>query len=150
MTLVIGDNNWPFPIPVSRRDGRWYLDGEKGADEIVYRRIGENELGAISVCRGFVDAQLDYAAEGRDDDPAGIYALKLISDEGLHNGLYWPTGEGEPPSPAGPFVAAAAEEGYRRSVARTPYHGYFYRMLYRQGAQCQRRREGVLQGRLVD
>jgi hypothetical protein len=98
----------------------------------VYRRIGGNELGAIAVSRGFVDAQLEYAAEGRDGDPAGIYALKLVSDDGARNGLYWPTGADEPPSPAGPFVAAAAGEGYRRG-ARQPYHGYYYRMLYKQG-----------------
>lgn len=133
MTLVIGENDWPFPIPVSKRNGRWYFDGDKGAEELVYRRIGDNELGAIKVCRGFVDAQLDYASEGRDGDPAGIYALKLISDEGQHNGLFWPTAEDEVPSPVGPFVAAAAEEGYRRTGAPTPYHGYYYRLLYTQG-----------------
>ncbi len=131
-TLVTGAQDWPFPIPVVRKDGRWYLDGSRGADELVYRRVGANELGAIAVSRGFVDAQIDYAREGRDGDRAGIYALKLISDQGQHNGLYWPTAQDEPASPAGPFVAAAAAEGYR-SGARTPYHGYYYRMLYRQG-----------------
>jgi hypothetical protein len=133
MTLVVGADEDEFPIPVMKRDGRWYLDGDKGADELVYRRIGGNELGAIAVCRGFVGAELEYASEGRDGDPAGIYALKLVSDEGAQNGLYWPTAEDEPPSPAGPFVAAAAEEGYRRGASRTPYHGYYYRMLYQQG-----------------
>lgn len=132
-TLTTGPDQWPMPVPIVRRDGRWYLDGKEGADEIVYRRIGENELGAIRVCRGFVEAQQEYAAEGHDGDPAGIYALKLISDEGLHNGLYWPTADAGPESPAGPFVAAAAAEGYRRSASRTPYHGYYYRLLYRQG-----------------
>jgi hypothetical protein len=132
-TLVIGAQDWPFPIPVAKKDGRWYLDGSKGADELIYRRIGANELGAIAVCRGFVAAQVEYAADGRDGDAAGIYALKLISDQGQHNGLYWPTTQDEPASPAGPFVAAAAAEGYRSSGARLPYHGYYYRMLYRQG-----------------
>ncbi|WKZ12847.1 MAG: DUF2950 domain-containing protein [Gammaproteobacteria bacterium] len=132
-TLTTGPDQWPMPVPIVRRDGRWYLDGKEGADEIVYRRIGENELGAIRVCRGFVEAQQEYAAEGHDGDPAGIYALKLISDEGLQNGLYWPTADAGPESPAGPFVAAAAAEGYRRSAFRTPYHGYYYRLLYRQG-----------------
>ena len=133
MTLIVGDNDWPMPIPIVRKDGKWRLDGAAGADEIVYRRVGENELGAIAVSLGFVDAQNEYAAEGRDGDPAGVYALKLISDEGMQNGLYWPTAEGEPPSPAGPFVAAAAGEGYRKGADRTPYHGYYYRMLYAQG-----------------
>jgi hypothetical protein len=136
MTLVIGANDWPMPVPLVQRDGRWAWDGAAGADELIYRRVGENELGAIDACRGYVQAQFDYAAEGRDGDPAGIYALKLLSDAGLHNGLYWPTAEGEAPSPAGPFVAAAAGEGYRRSADRQPYHGYYYRMLYAQGANA--------------
>jgi hypothetical protein len=136
MTLVIGDKDWPFPIPLVKHDGKWSLDGAAGADELVYRRVGRNELGAIAVCRGFVNAEKEYASEGRDGDPAGIYALKLMSDEGMHNGLYWPTAEGEPPSPAGEFVASAAEEGYRRGAARTPYHGYYYRLLYSQGANA--------------
>ena len=136
--LVIGEQDWPMPIPLVKRDGKWVFDGEAGVDEMIYRRVGANELGAIAVSRGFVDAQIEYASEGRDDGPAGIYALKLVSDEGLHNGLYWPAAEGEPESPAGPFVAAAAEEGYRRAEgeARTPYHGYYYRMLYAQGANA--------------
>ena len=132
MTLVMGEKEWPFPIPVVKGDDGWYLDGAKGVDELVYRRVGANELGAIAVSRGFVEAQREYAAVGRDGDPAGIYALKLVSDEGMQNGLYWPTGEDEEPSPAGQFVASAAGEGYRAS-AGTPYHGYFYRLLYRQG-----------------
>ena len=134
-TLVIGAQDWPMPIPIVKRDGKWVFDGEAGIDELIYRRVGANELGAIDVCRGFVSAQLEYASEGRDGDPPGIYALKLVSDDGLHNGLYWPTAEGEPESPAGPFVAAAAAEGYRRAEgeARNPYHGYYYRMLYAQG-----------------
>ena len=133
--LVTGQDDWPMPIPIVKRDGGWQFDGEAGIDEIIYRRVGGNELGAIDVSRGFVNAQLEYAAEGRDGDPAGIYALKLVSDAGLHNGLYWPAEDGEPPSPAGPFVAAAAAEGYRRAEGdeRTPYHGYYYRMLYAQG-----------------
>jgi len=133
MTLIVGDNEWPMPIPIVKKDGKRRLDGAAGADEIVYRRVGANELGAIAVSLGFVDAQNEYASEGRDGDPAGIYALKLISDEGMQNGLYWPTAEGEPQSPAGPFVAAAAGEGYRKGADRTPYHGYYYRMLYAQG-----------------
>lgn len=133
-TLVIGEEDWPMPVPLVKADGGWRFDGEAGVDELIYRRVGANELGAIAVCRGFVDAQIEYASEGRDGDPAGIYALKLVSDEGLQNGLYWPADEGEPPSPAGPFVASAAAEGYRRVEGeRRPYHGYYYRMLYAQG-----------------
>lgn len=132
--LVIGENDWPFPIPLVEHKGKWHLDGNAGADELVYRRVGRNELGAIAVSRGFVAAQQEYAAQGHDGDPPGIYALKLISDEGTQNGLYWPVADGEPASPAGPFVASAAAEGYRRSDAGpTPYHGYYYRMIYAQG-----------------
>ena len=130
-TLVLGDDDWPFPVPVVRRADRWELAGELGADELVFRRIGRNELGAIAVSRGFVEAQREYASVGRDGDPPGIYALKLLSDEGRQNGLYWPTVEGEPPSPVGEFVARAAAEGYKRGGAE--YHGYQYRLLYRQG-----------------
>ena len=125
MMLTVGDNEWPMPIPLVQRDGKWVWDGAAGADEMIYRRVGENELGAIDVMYGYVNAQNAYASEGRDGDPAGIYALKLISDEGMHNGLYWPTAEGETPSPAGPFVAGAAAEGYaagegaRRTTATT-------------------------------
>jgi hypothetical protein len=133
MMLSVGDNAWPMPIPLVQRDGKWVWDGAAGADEIIYRRVGENELGAIDVMYGYVNAQNAYASEGRDGDPAGIYALKLISDAGLHNGLYWPTAEGETPSPAGPFVAAAAAEGYAAGAGRVPYHGYYYRLLYAQG-----------------
>ena len=132
-TLVIGPDDWPMPVPLVKRDGQWAWDGAAGVDELIYRRVGANELGAIEVLRGFVAAQLEYASEGRDGDPPGIYALKLMSDPGLHNGLYWETLDGEAPSPAGPFVAAAADEGYRAGAQRTPYHGYYYRMLYAQG-----------------
>jgi len=133
MMLTVGDNEWPMPIPLVQREGKWVWDGAAGVDEIIYRRVGENELGAIDVMYGYVNAQNAYASEGRDGDPPGIYALKLISDAGMHNGLYWPTAEGEPPSPAGPFVAGAAAEGYAAGSGGTPYHGYYYRMLYAQG-----------------
>lgn len=131
-TLVIGDKDWPFPIPLAQQDGKWYLDTVAGADELVYRRIGENELGAIAVSRGYVDAQKEYAAVGRDGGEAGVFAMKILSDEGRQNGLYWPTAEGEEPSPIGAFVADAAAEGYRTDTA-SAYHGYRYRLLYRQG-----------------
>ena len=137
MVLVVGDDDWPFPIPIVEHKGKWRLDGQAGADELVYRRVGANELGAIAVCRGFVDAQKEYASEGRDGDPAGIYALKLMSDEGMHNGLYWPVEEGEAPSPAGPFLALATGQGYTFGAERVPYHGYYYRLLYAQGPNAQ-------------
>ncbi len=129
--LQVVAEDWPMPVPIVRREGRWYFDGAAGADELVYRRIGRNELGAIAVCRGFVDAQHDYAAVDHDGEGAGIYAHKLVSDPGTQNGLYWPATEGEAQSPVGPFIAAAAAEGYR--PGHGAYHGYRYRPLYRQG-----------------
>ncbi len=134
MTLVVGDDDWPLPVPIVAKDGKWYLDGAAGADEIVYRRIGRNELGAIAVCRGFIDAQLEYAAAAHDGNEPGLFAAKLRSDPGQHNGLYWPTTAGEPQSPAGEAVARAAAEGYKAVTGkRKPYHGYYYRMLFAQG-----------------
>lgn len=130
ITLQVGMEDWPFPVPVVRRDGAWYFDGAEGADEIVYRRIGRNELGAIAVCRGFVEAQHEYAASDHDGEGAGIYAHKLVSDPGTQNGLYWEAREGEAASPVGPFVANAAAEGYRAGSGG--YHGYRYRPVFRQ------------------
>jgi len=128
--LQVGSDAWPMPVPVVRRDGQWFLDGAEGADEIVYRRIGGNELGAIAVSRGYVDAQHEYAAADHDGEGAGVYAHKLVSDPGTQNGLYWETVEGEAESPVGAFVAAAAAEGYK--AAGGTYHGYRYRPLFRQ------------------
>ena len=134
MTLQVGDNDWPLPIPVVLREGKWYLDGAAGADEIVYRRVGRNELGAIAVSRGFVDAQIEYAAAGHDGNEPGVFAAKLMSDPEQQNGLYWPTAEGAPPSPAGETIARAAAEGYRAVTGkRRSYHGYYYRILRTQG-----------------
>lgn len=133
MVLVVGNSDWPMPIPLVKKEGKWYFDGAAGAEELVNRRIGGNELGAIAVSRGFVKAQKEYASEGRDGDAAGIYAMKLISDEGMHNGLYWPTADDETPSPVGEFIAKSAAEGYHFGAKPIPYHGYFYRLLYAQG-----------------
>lgn len=132
--LVIGENDFEFPVPIVKSGSGWSFDGSQGLDELIFRRIGANELGAIGACEGFVDAQKDYAASGHDDDAAGIYAMKLMSDAGRQNGLYWPTAEGEDWSPAGEFVARAASDGYKRGDEA--YHGYRYRMLYRQSASA--------------
>ena len=136
--LEVGANDWPLPVPIVKIDGKWLLDGDAGADEIIYRRIGRNELGAIAMSRGFIDAQMEYASEGHDGNPRGLFAARLRSDPGLHNGLFWPNVEGEVPSPAGPAVAHAAAEGYQAVTGkRMPYHGYYYRMLYAQGENAQ-------------
>jgi Protein of unknown function (DUF2950) len=129
LTLQVGKDGWPLPIPLAKSGSSWYWDGAAGKQEILYRRIGHNELDAIRVCHGVVAAQRDYAATGHDGRPAGSYALHLVSEPGKQNGLYWEPQQGEPQSPAGPMLAFASAEGYDVSGRRTPYHGYYYRML---------------------
>jgi Protein of unknown function (DUF2950) len=131
--LEVGDDGWPVPTPIVQTDGKWRFDTDAGIDEVVYRRIGRNELGAIEVCLGLAAAQQDYIADGHDGQPAGIYAQKLVSDPGKRNGLYWEPAEGERASPIGPFIALAVGEGYRKGDGPTPYHGYMYRLLKAQG-----------------
>ncbi len=123
LTLEVGLERWPLPIPLVKREDGWQFDAAGGADELVLRRIGRNELAAIDVCYGVVAAQLEYAAKN------GAYAAKVISDPGKHNGLYWETRDGEAPSPAGPLLALAAAEGYEVDKKPAPYHGYYYRSL---------------------
>jgi len=134
--LEVGPNNWDMPIPIVKSDGKWHFDTAAGKQEVLYRRIGANELGAISVCLGFISAQKDYLTTAHDGLPAGIYARRLNSEPGKHNGLYWEVKEGELASPAGPLLAEAADEGYEKISAggHQPYHGYFFRILKAQGA----------------
>jgi Protein of unknown function (DUF2950) len=135
--LQVGAKDWPLPIPIVNDGGKWRFDTAAGKQELLYRRIGHNELGAIAACRGFIDAQEDYAASGHDGLPAGIYAQRLMSEPGKQNGLYWETTEDGTPSPAGPFLADAGGEGYAPEGLggkTQPYHGYLYRILKAQGA----------------
>jgi Protein of unknown function (DUF2950) len=135
--LKVGANDWQMPIPIVNDGGKWRFDTAAGKQELLYRRIGHNELGAIAACRGFIDAQKDYAAVGHDGLPAGIYAQKLMSSPGKQDGLYWETAEDDPASPAGPLLADASAEGYSGEGLggkAQPYHGYFYRILKAQGA----------------
>ena len=137
-TLEVGDDFWPLPIPIVKVGEQMDVRHRRRDRRIVYRRIGRNELGAIEACRGIVEAQTEYASEGRDGLPAGIYAQKLVSDKGKHNGLYWPAQPGERASPVGPFIASAVAEGYGKVKGTAgepqPYHGYIYRLLTSQGA----------------
>jgi len=136
ITLNVGKDDWPLPIPLTKAGGKWYFDGAAGKEEILYRRIGRNELAAINVCQGVVTAQKDYAAAGHDGKPAGSYAARVVSAPGKQDGLYWEVKEGESPSPAGPMLANAVDEGYAQLTSNsqpTPYHGYFYRMLKNPG-----------------
>ena len=116
LVLLVGEDRWPLPIPLVHRDGRWSWDGPAGIQELLLRRVGADELRTIKVMRGYVDAQADYAATGHDGLPAGLYAQRLNSSPGKQDGLYWETPAGKPPSPAGPFLAAASSEGYNEKV----------------------------------
>ena len=134
LVLLVGEDLWPLPIPLVRTADRWSFDGAAGAQELVLRRIGANELRTIDVMRGFVAAQEDYAASGHDGAPAGIYAMHLRSSPGKQDGLYWETAPGQAQSPAGPLLADATAEGYAVSGdLKSPYHGYYYSLLNSQG-----------------
>ncbi|HXW55827.1 MAG TPA: DUF2950 domain-containing protein [Candidatus Cybelea sp.] len=138
-TLYIGAENWPLPIPiVSNQSGSWYFDTEAGEKEVLERRIGRNENDAIETLHALVDAQVDYASRAADGGTTRHYAMKFLSDEGQHDGLYWKTADNKPPSPIGPLLVSAAAEGYKLHAGHpTPFHGYFYRILTKQGAKAQ-------------
>jgi hypothetical protein len=134
--LVIGKDDWPFPIPIIKNKNLWRFDSRAGSQEIINRRIGANELDTIQTCLAFIDAQMEYAMNDYDGDGLLEYAVKFWSDPGKKNGLYWQTGEGETPSPLGEFFAKAKAEGYaekKSGEAPSPYHGYLYRILTGQG-----------------
>jgi Protein of unknown function (DUF2950) len=132
-TLYIGVQNWPFPIPIAKNSsGAWYFDTEAGKQEILYRRIGRNENDAIDVLHSLVAAQKEYASAPHDGSKH--YAAKFLSDDGKQNGLYWKTGDDETPSPIGPLLVSAAAEGYGMQQGKPqPFHGYYYRILTKQG-----------------
>lgn len=135
-TLIVGNEEWPMPVPLVRTGSAWRFDGKAGKEEVLSRRIGRNELATIEVCRAAVDAQREYAAGGFD---GGAYARKLHSDPGTKNGLYWDTAPGEALSPMGAMVAMAESQGYLANPNRAPggasrpFHGYCYRPLMAQG-----------------
>jgi hypothetical protein len=131
--LVIGDNDYPFPIPLVRKNDQWSFDTEAGRREILYRRIGHNELDAIQTSLAYVDAQDEYAEKDRTGTGAGVYAERFVSQPGKKDGLYWPTAQGEEESPLGELFAAASRQGYRPGEGRSPYHGYYYKILTKQG-----------------
>ena len=133
-TLVIGNEDWPFPIPLVKDGTAWRFDTAAGKEEVIARRIGRNELAAIETCKAYVTAQLRYAAAGHDGKPAGQYAAKFRSDPGTENGLYWPTARGQKRSPLGDLVADAALEGNALAgAAPQPLHGYYFRIVSAKG-----------------
>ena len=131
--LYIGKDDWPMPVPILKDGGRWRFQTDEGRQEILNRRVGENELGAIQTCLAIVDAQKEYATLDRDGDQLLEYAQKFESGKGGRDGLYWETAPGEPLSPLGPLVARATAEGYRNAEQMSPYHGYYFRILKGQG-----------------
>jgi len=130
--VVIGKDDWPFPIPLVKKGTGWVFDTEKGRQEVLNRRIGENELFTIETLLAVVDAQRDYAMKDRNKNGLLDYAQKFFSDPGKKNGLYWETKAGEAPSPLGPIITEARSQGYQ-GTRGGPYHGYYYRMLTAQG-----------------
>ena len=151
-TLVVGQAAWPFPLPIVKAGNAYVFDTETGKEEILNRRIGRNELSAQQVCLAIADAQRDYVALQANGGDLPEYAWKLVSDPDKKNGLYWPTAEGEPPSPLGPLAASATEEGYGASDTSRPrpYHGYHYRLLTAQGPHANGGAlDYVVNGRLI-
>ncbi|HEY5807002.1 MAG TPA: DUF2950 domain-containing protein [Povalibacter sp.] len=137
VTLNVGADNWPFPIPLKQSDGHWRFDGVAGVEEVINRRVGENELATIQSCLAFVDAEREYYVRNPQKDPLLHYAQKLISSDGQKDGLYWPTAGEEPPSPLGESFAQARAEGYlKEGAAKLPFHGYVYKLLKSQGSNA--------------
>ena len=132
--LIVGKEEWPFPIPLVKKGTSWVFDTDKGKQEVLNRRVGENELFTIQTCLAVVDAQREYAMKDRDRNGLLEYAEKFASDPGKKNGLYWEVKQGEPESPLGPIMSQARSQGYQgKASTANPYHGYYYRMLTAQG-----------------
>jgi hypothetical protein len=167
-TVVIGKDNWPTPIPIVQKDGKWLFDTRAGLDEVLNRRIGENELSAIQTCRAYAVAQWEYYTEGDwDHDGVAEYAQHFISTPGKHDGLFWETAEGEKPSPLGKLVAEARAEGYgpkpqapegtattvnsaQGAAPHAPYHGYHVKILTSQGPHAPGGKYGyIINGNMI-
>lgn len=134
--LVLGDEEWPFPIPLVRQNDKWNFDAAAGRGEILARRIGRNELSTIQAILAYVDAQNEYAELARTNDGIAMYAQRIVSRPGKKDGLYWPVELGGK-SPLGDLAAKAAAEGYSAGEERAPFHGYYYKVLSRQGASAE-------------
>jgi DUF2950 family protein len=130
--LAVGRDDWPMPVPLVRTSGRWHFDAKQGRNEILYRRIGANELDAIQICRGFVEAQKEYALQIHDNSGINQYAQKIFSSPGKHDGLYWQNSDGTAGGLIGEAVARAISEGYSANE-KSGYHGYYFKVLKGQG-----------------
>jgi len=133
VVLDVGADNYPFPFPLLKKSGQWYFDTNSAKQEIIARRIGQNELDTISTLAEMADAQADYYSQTRDGAKVKQYAQKFASDEGKHDGLYWVASGNQPESPLGPLAAAASAEGYIKAQTPQAFHGYFFRILTKQG-----------------
>jgi hypothetical protein len=156
VTLEIGADGWPFPIPLVNQGGKWFFDTAAGAEEILNRRIGMDEIGAINVCNAYVDAQREYASQDRMGDGVLAYAQFLRSTPDTHDGLFWPTNQpGEELSPLGPLIAQARVDGYHRTAKmlndeQAPYHGYYFKILTRQGKHAPGGKyDYIINGRMI-
>ena len=146
--LLVGNDEWPLPIPLVRHNGKWSYDATSGRKEILLRRIGENELDAIEVCRGYVDAQHDYASDKHDGAEFNQYAQRIISTPGKHDGLAWQNADGTWEGPVGEAIAKALAQGYDENLQ--PYHGYYFKVLKGQGpAALMGQMDYVLQGAMI-
>jgi hypothetical protein len=136
--LYVGAENWPLPIPIVKRGDGWAFDSAAGEEEMLYQRVGRNELFTIDVLEQLADAQQEYASREHDTSGVAQFAQTIFSSPGKKNGLYWPTKEGEPESPIGPLIADATAQGYQRdpSARPAPFHGYYYKVLTGQGANA--------------
>jgi Protein of unknown function (DUF2950) len=136
-TLVIGNEDWPFPVPLVKEESGWRFDTAAGSEEVIARRIGRNELAVIATVHAYVTAQRRYAEQAHDGNPSGVHATRFASDPGKENGLYWPAKDGQQRSPLGDLVAQAAAEGRAVGGERSqpsPFHGYYFRILLSQGS----------------
>ena len=129
--LLVGNGEWPFPVPIVKRDGNWMFDAQAGREELLYRRIGADELDAIAICRGYVEAQYDYAFRKREVYDVTQYAQRILSTPGTQDGLAWQNPDGSWGGPIGDKIARAIEQGYTSGAE--PYHGYFFKILKGQG-----------------
>jgi hypothetical protein len=130
-TILVGDEAWPLPVPLVKKDAKWYFDAKTGHDEVLYRRIGANELDAIQICRGFVEAQEEYASQIHDNSGVNQYAQRMISTDGKQDGLAWKNPDGSWGGPVSETIAKAIQEGY--TTRGEPFHGYYFKVLNGQG-----------------
>jgi hypothetical protein len=147
-TIIVGEEEWPMPVPLIKKNGKWYFEAKLGQQEILFRRIGANELDAIQVCRGYVEAQKEYALQIHDNSGVNQYAQRIFSTPGKQDGLYWTNPDGTSGGPIGEAVAKALAEGY--SIGTPGFHGYYFKILKGQGPQARLGRlDYVIEGIMI-